>query len=513
MVRSSFRPHEHSEAHWKVWIAHSGSGLPAVLNGSANLTEAGLYRNHELMTSVPEEEAEQIARRVEDLIANARDIKSRIRGYIHERETERRHRRSPATRPRPRYRTRRRRVRGCSTLIFGLLILMVVFYFLNIVIPFINMTLPSSFSIFSDAANGNALPTTAQRVAETQTNTAVSTSTTLESPQRSVQPETEGHVPTTTSQEEQLALDSLTADYVQGIVEAQAGLEDVLVSIRAINRDWDNRTETGLTYGEAEATLIAIRDQVQVLYDSVRYQRVPIVLRGIHGRPEGPVQQSAKLPPLAEAILVGLQIPAPNDGTERRTALRDFESAVQDFFNSAEHVLKHVDKNAEALGLTNSPASTTTTHPSVPLTEEGVSYVEGLMEFKETLAVLVTELNAANEAWDNQEMTNVSFSQTESAITSVVERAQALYQQVRDFPVPRPVRGLGEDPPRKAAPIAENASRVLAGLLIPAPDPGFERLAALDDFNQAAALFVDSLNHVISEVFAKAHTSGLAKES
>ncbi len=61
--------------------------------------------------------------------------------------------------------------------------------------------------------------------------------------------------------------------------------------------------------------------------------------------------------------------------------------------------------------------------------------------------------------------------------------------------------------------MAENASRVLAGLLIPAPDPGFERLAALDDFNEAAALFVDSLNHVISEVFAKAHTSGLAKAS
>lgn len=523
-----YRRHgQRSEAHWKVWIAESGTDPPAVLNGSANLTEVGLYHNHELMTSVTEKEVKQAVRQVKGLLDKAWDIKSKIRGHIQgraesigprrgykpsrpvEASTRTGHRRSPETRPRPPYRTGRRKSvgRGCSGLIIGLLTLMALLYLLNIIVPSLNST-------NNNADSRDTLPGIAGGVEGTQANTVTVTPTTLKSSASSVQTEqADSQVSITTSQEVTLTLDSLTADYVQGIVEAQAGLEKVLVSIRAVNRDWDNRNETGLVYAEAEATLIAIKDQVQTLYDNVRYQRVPIVLRGVHGRPEGPVQQAAKLPPLAEAVLVSLQIPAPNDGTERRTALRELDSAVQDFFNSAEHVLKHVDKNAEALGLTNSPASTTTTHPPAPLTDEGVSYVEGLMKFKETLAHLVTELNAANEAWDSRATTNVSFSQTESAIGSVADRAQALHEQLRDFPVPQPVRVLGEDPPRKAAAIAESASRVLSGLRIPAPDPGFERLAALDDFNAAAELFEHSLNHVISEVFAKAHTSGLAKES
>lgn len=540
IVFNWYRRHgQRSDAHLKVWIAHREYGPPAILNGSANLSERGLYHNREIMTSVRDEEVEQIVQLVEDLIENAWDVKSKIRDYIQgrvrstgprddyqpnprERGTRTMRRRLPSTPPRRPARKRKAGF-GCSTFLPVLLALMALLFLINYVIPNLDFT-------SNDSGSGSGMSETAQSAEVTQPgdhqpsipaelsgqdpDVVPANPTTRESPHSSDQPEqVESQTSTTMSQGETLVVDPLTADYVQGIVEVQASLEDVLVAIRAVNRDWDNRNETGLAYAEAEAVLIDINDQVQTLHDRVRYQRVPIVLRGIHGRPEGPVQQSAKLPPLAEAILAGLQIPAPNDGTARRTALLEFDSAAQDFFNSVEHVLKHVEKNAEALGLTNSPASTTTTHPPVPLTDEGLSYVEGLMRFKETMAHLVTELNAANQAWDNQETTNASFSQTESAIASVVEQSQALHQQVRDFPVPRPVRVLGEDPPRKAATLAESASRVLSGLRIPAPDPGFERLAALDDFNAAAERFEDSINHVVSEVYAKAHKSGLAKES
>ena len=54
---------------------------------------------------------------------------------------------------------------------------------------------------------------------------------------------------------------------------------------------------------------------------------------------------------------------------------------------------------------------------------------------------------------------------------------------------------------------------MLAGLRIPAPNTGFERLAALDDLNAAAQRFHASVNHVIYEVYAKAHTSGLAAQN
>lgn len=535
-----YRRHgQSSDAHLKVWIAQRDDGPPAILNGSANLSDAGLYHNHEIMTSVPEEEVGSVALQVGSLLENAWEIKSKVRDYIQgrarrfgprqvpplskptEEGTRTRRRRYPVTQPRHPKRTRNRGGCGCGTFVIGLLALMSLLYLINNVIPALNFT-------NDDVRSESALSGTTQSVERTQTNGGPSihgelpgqdldrvpaNSSTLESPNGSAPPEQPAsHNPTTTSQEQTLELDPLTGGYVQGIIEVQAVLQTVLEEIHTISRDWDNRNETGLAYAEAEATLIAINEQVQSLNDSVRYQRVPIVLRGIHGEPGGPVQQSAKLPPLVEAVIEGLQIPAPNDGSERREALLEFDAAAQSFFNSVEHVLRHIEKNAVALGLTNSPVSTTTTHPPVPLSDEGVAYVEGLMKFKEILGNLVFQINAANEAWDDRATTNFSFSETESTLGRVAEQAQAFHKEVREFPVPQPIRVLGEDPPRKSALIPETASRVLAGLQIPAPDPGFERLAALDDFNAAAQRFIDSVNHVISEVHAKAHTSGLAKE-
>ena len=109
----------------------------------------------------------------------------------------------------------------------------------------------------------------------------------------------------------------------------------------------------------------------------------------------------------------------------------------------------------------------------------------------------------------NRAVTGATYAETEDALVEIAERATAFYEQVQDHPIPGPVRVLGERPKNKAGPIAEHANRILAGLRIPAPDPGFERLAALDDLNHAAQRFHASINHVIYEVHAKAHTSGL----
>ena len=74
------------------------------------------------------------------------------------------------------------------------------------------------------------------------------------------------------------------------------------------------------------------------------------------------------------------------------------------------------------------------------------------------------------------------------------------------------MRGLGEGPKRAAPRIADTARDVLAGLRIPAPNTGFERFTALDDLNAAARAFRASVDHVVYEVYAKAHTSGLAAD-
>ena len=81
-VRNWYRRHgEASEAHLKVWVAHD-TPRPAVLNGSANLTNQGLHHNVEVVTAVPGAELEAVVRLVEELFTKAWDVKDRLRGYI-----------------------------------------------------------------------------------------------------------------------------------------------------------------------------------------------------------------------------------------------------------------------------------------------------------------------------------------------------------------------------------------------------------------------------------------------
>ncbi len=527
-----YRRHgQSSDAHLKVWMAHS-EPRPAALNGSANLSEAGLYHNRELMTTVSEDEIEPVIRMVEDLIKQAWNVKVRIRQYIQVEldvpgeETYPQDSPAPVRKGRaPVRKGRRRSGCGCGALVIGVLALIVGIYLLASLFT-------SWQSSPGNQLDGGTSPSDTQSVstAPTQTQAPAQPGDTPDPETRSMGPTTSDpdtpdgredpldeqgpSASTAAFQEVSIPLNPLADAYVQGMVKAVGSLADLGRQINTVNQDWDNRSETAPTFSETGASLLAMVDKLQTLSDSVRHQRVPLVLRGIHGRPEGPIQEAAKLIPLAEAVLAGLRVPAPDDGSQRREALQQFNSTLQNFTSSVEHVFEHIDKNAEALGLTaNPPPTPTTTLPDIPLGEEGLAYVEGLTELRDSLAVLVSEINAVNQAWDGRIDDNISFSTTESALIEVAEEARIFYEQVRDHPVPRPIRGLAEDPPRKASPIAEKASEVLAGLRLPAPNSGFERLAALDDFNAAAELFNSTVDHVISEVYAHAHTSGLAKDN
>ena len=561
-----------SEAHLKIWIAHSRP-FPAALNGSANLSEAGLYHNHELMTTVSEEEIEPAIRMVEDLIKHAWNVKARIRQYIqgeldvpgeesypqppkptsglrsgpelspspeahletpaylgredsYPRDYE--YEDSPAAPRKRRAPARKRRRRagcGCGALVIGLLAVVVGITLLASLFSgwqssignlLDRGTLPSDTQSVSTAPTQIQAPAQPGDPSDQVARSTGPTTSDPDTPDGKEDPLNEQGPPASAAvfQEVSIPLNPLANAYVQGMVQALETLTDLGRQINTVNQDWDNRSETAPTFSETEASLLANVDNLQTLSDSVRYQRVPLVLRGIHGRPEGPIQEAAKLIPLAEAVLAGLKVPAPDDGSQRREALQQFNSAAQNFTSSVEHVFEHIDKNAEALGLTaNPPATPTTTLPDIQLSEEGLAYVEGLTELRDSLAELVSEINAVNQAWDDRTDNNLSFPTTESALMEVSERARIFFEQVRDHPVPRPIRGLAEDPPRKASPIAEKASEVLAGLRLPAPNSGFERLAALDDFNAAAEQFNSTVDHVISDVYAHAHTSGLAKET
>lgn len=70
-----------SEAHLKVWVAHDVP-RPAVLSGSANLSQQGLYRNTEMVAEIAAAEVDEAVDRVEGLFVKAWDVKDRLLGYI-----------------------------------------------------------------------------------------------------------------------------------------------------------------------------------------------------------------------------------------------------------------------------------------------------------------------------------------------------------------------------------------------------------------------------------------------
>lgn len=84
-----------SEAHLKVWAACDGTGAPQTfLVGSANLTNAGLHENVELMALADGSEYSYLRSTLQQLQAKSWNAEERLQEWIEGDAPERRHRRS-----------------------------------------------------------------------------------------------------------------------------------------------------------------------------------------------------------------------------------------------------------------------------------------------------------------------------------------------------------------------------------------------------------------------------------
>ena len=515
-----------SEAHLKVWIADDFP-RPAVLSGSANLTNKGLYHNHEMVTEIADAEVDGVIERVEALFAKSWPVKKRLLQYVtptgggpsahpsqprptgaagdagsviwgHARSFPVGTHRPAASQPMVTGSSSRG---GCARFAKGCGSVALVIGLLAVLIGALSRGCGSGpHTPKSVLKKPRGAPTTTP----TPTPDTVAEATTV----------VVSAVTTTVPEDEPVVLLPLVVAYAEAISGFLGRVDDLVREINSINQMWDARDEESDIYSDTETALVAVAEQTRAFADAVRYQRVPIPLRGWHGEPGGPLRLAARLAELANAVLDGLRAPAPNDGSERRDALQAFNEVAADFIASVERVLTNIEANTQPDGILTVSGQTTTTRPrpAVELIDEAVAYVDGLSRFKESLDEILAEANAVNEAWDNRAQTGVTYLETEHRLEEIAERAYEFYQQVDDQPVPKPVRGLGEGPKRAAPRIADMAREVLAGLRIPAPNTGFERLTALDDLNAAAEAFHASIDHVVYEVYAKAHTSGLAAE-
>lgn len=155
------------------------------------------------------------------------------------------------------------------------------------------------------------------------------------------------------------------------------------------------------------------------------------------------------------------------------------------------------------------PEATTTTLADAA----GPEYAAGLAEARRTLTLLVEEMAATNQVFDNRYSTGPDYRMTRDAIRTVVAGARALAGQAAGMDVPTALADLHEGsggPIELTARLVPLAESVLAGLRLPFPEDGSVRRVALADYTAASEGLDTAINELIDRVRDDAGNLGVA---
>ncbi len=325
-------------------------------------------------------------------------------------------------------------------------------------------TTPTATTPATTTSPATTTPTTttasADTTAATTTTTAVATTTTL--------------------------ADAARPEYATGLAEARRTLSLLVEEMTATNRVFDNRYSTGPDFGMTSDAIRAVIAGVRALAGRAAGMEVPPTLAGLHGGSGGPIELTARLVPLAEAVLAGLRLPFPEDGSARRAALADYSAASEEFNTAINDLADRVRDDAEDLGVASAESE------GDGLAEDAALYLEELSGLTATATRLLGDLTDANRAWQGQRDIGASFRQTEAAVLDFIERTRALEATVRDLTPPADLadRHAGPGGPVElAGELATLAEDVLDGLRLPKPDDGTARREAVAEYASVADRF------------------------
>ncbi len=188
----------------------------------------------------------------------------------------------------------------------------------------------STTSVVATADGSDSTTTTLVQPATTSvTGGADSTTSVVTSTPEVTEPTT---VATTTTQPAQEGVAGLI-EYRARLQEIRGRVADLVEASNLANQTWDAREETGVDYQTTKAALVAVVDGSNELLGDVQGQAVP---SGYEEQGELLVQNAARLLGLAEEVLAGLRLPAPEDGSVRRAALVEFNAAADALIGAAE---------------------------------------------------------------------------------------------------------------------------------------------------------------------------------
>lgn len=333
------------------------------------------------------------------------------------------------------------------------------------------------------AAATAATPTTAPPTTATTTTTAAPVETTATT------------TATTAAATTTTLTDTASPEYANGLAEASVTLALLVEEMEATNRVFDNRYSTGPDFRMTSDAISAFIAGVRALADQAAAMEVPPALADLHKGSDGPIEQAARLVPLAEAVLDGLRLPYPEDGTARRTAVAGYSAASEGFNTAIDDLIDRVRDDAENLGVA------TTEPDSDGLAEDAALYLERLPGLAGTATRLLDDLNEVNQAWEEQRAIGASYRQTEAAFLDLIERTRTLEATVRNLTPPIDQADHHDapgGPVELAGELVTLAEDVLAGLRLPEPEDGTARRAAAAEYAVAAERFNIIADQLIS---------------
>ena len=150
--------------------------------------------------------------------------------------------------------------------------------------------------------------------------------------------------------------------YLQEVRNIAVATGRVAEDMRAANNDWDNRSVTGVSFGETEAALVAIRDQARQLRDAIGLVDPPTEF-GLPVEHETVWSASGNMADAAVEALAGLR--SPDTGERRRAALSEFIVSFERFSGAIGRIVDIIDVGAgidlPTITVATTAATTTTT--------------------------------------------------------------------------------------------------------------------------------------------------------
>ena len=124
--------------------------------------------------------------------------------------------------------------------------------------------------------------------------------------------------------------------YLDNLADDQVTLAEILAQMNSVNNDWEDREESGVTYGETEEAMVSVSEQAVAFSQTVELHRPPDNIGGLVEAHQQILDLANAVASAAEDALAGLR--APDTGELRRAALVEFRAAAEGFTQQVDQI-------------------------------------------------------------------------------------------------------------------------------------------------------------------------------